>query len=419
MKRMCVKIVSLLTVLAAAMSASGCYLLPDEEEVLAPPVVKASEVKYSTVTVSRKDLVKKLTCSGTVTAEKQYMLTYEKQGGTISKFYVRAGDEVKEGDPICELETTDVDYQITEKELYKRRAELGVAIVRQNGGSQAEIDRAGVEVELIDNELEKLYERKEQAVLTSPIDGIVSAISDVRVGDSVGTGQNIATVIDTSGLYIAAKPSDMRPYTMGTELILIDGAIDRKSIASPETSDAVILSSGAVLSRNMQKVVAETAHVVGLYNLPELEECEARDLIQEARKEKERVMMVDRDGSLRVLDLATGLGASTRIDEAITEETEFVYVPGAFTSSVISGIQKPKLKQVRFVLKDPTRIFFGAAEWKQWGKRGLAVSVLKNIVIAAVTVNPYSPSGYSFEHKALRDTMQEALPDIPVIDVRL
>lgn len=220
MKRMCVKIVSLLTVLAAAMSASGCYLLPDEEEVLAPPVVKASEVKYSTVTVSRKDLVKKLTCSGTVTAEKQYMLTYEKQGGTISKFYVRAGDEVKEGDPICELETTDVDYQITEKELYKRRAELGVAIVRQNGGSQAEIDRAGVEVELIDNELEKLYERKEQAVLTSPIDGIVSAISDVRVGDSVGTGQNIATVIDTSGLYIAAKPSDMRPYTMGTELIL-------------------------------------------------------------------------------------------------------------------------------------------------------------------------------------------------------
>ncbi|MBR1392289.1 MAG: efflux RND transporter periplasmic adaptor subunit [Ruminococcus sp.] len=220
MKNMRVKIVSLLTALVASLSASGCYLLPDEEEVLAPPVVKASEVKYSTVTVSRKDLVKKVTSSGTVTAEKQYMLTYEKQGGTISKFYVRAGDEVKEGDPICELETTDVDYQITEKELYKRRAELGVAIVRQNGGSQAEIDRAGVEVELIENELEKLYERKEQAVLTSPIDGIVSALADVRVGDGVGTGQNIATVIDTSGLYIPIKPNDMKPYDMGTELVI-------------------------------------------------------------------------------------------------------------------------------------------------------------------------------------------------------
>jgi hypothetical protein len=218
---------------------------------------------------------------------------------------------------------------------------------------------------------------------------------------------------------VDSKRMCQRMMELGTELILIDGAIDRKSIASPETSDAVILSSGAVLSRNMQKMVAETAHVVGLYNLPELEECKARDLIQEARKENERVMLVDRDGSLRVLDLATGLGASTRIDEAITEETEFVYVPGAFTSSVISGIQKPKLKQIRFILKDPTRIFFGSAEWKQWGKRGLAVSVLKNIVIAAVTVNPYSPSGYSFEHKALRDTMQEALPEIPVIDVRL
>ena len=52
-------------------------------------------------------------------------------------------------------------------------------------------------------------------------------------------------------------------------------------------------------------------------------------------------------------------------------------------------------------------------------KKGFTVSVLKNIEIAAVTVNPFAPSGYSFEHEVLRDTMQEALPDIPVIDVRL
>ena len=42
-------------------------------------------------------------------------------------------------------------------------------------------------------------------------------------------------------------------FDMGCQLILIDGAIDRKSIASPETSDAIILSTGAVLSRNLKK----------------------------------------------------------------------------------------------------------------------------------------------------------------------
>ena len=52
---------------------------------------------------------------------------------------------------------------------------------------------------------------------------------------------------------------------LGCELVLIDGAIDRKSIASPETSDAIILATGAVISRKLDKVVEETAHVVNLY----------------------------------------------------------------------------------------------------------------------------------------------------------
>ena len=195
MKRSRSKAAAALAAIMISASLSGCYLLPDEEEVLAPPVVKASEVKYSTVTVSKKDLEKRLVCSGTVTAEKQYTLTYEKQGGT-----------------------SDIDYQITEKELYKKRAELGVSIIIQRKGTQAEIDRAGVEVELIDNELEKLYQRKKDAVLRSPVDGTISQISDVRVGDGVSTGQKIATVIDTTGFYIATKPSDGSAFTVGTKL---------------------------------------------------------------------------------------------------------------------------------------------------------------------------------------------------------
>ncbi len=218
MKMLRYKFAALAMAAAAALSASGCYLLPDEEEVLAPPVVKASEVKYSTVIAQRKDLEKKLINSGTVTAEKQYMLTYEKQGGTISKFYVHAGDKVKAGDPICELETADVDYQITEKELYKKRAELNTTIIWQNGGTQAEIDKSYVDVELIQNELDKLYEKKKLAVLTAPVDGVVSQISDVRVGDNVGTGQSICTVIDTTGFYIAIKPNDPNPFAIDTEL---------------------------------------------------------------------------------------------------------------------------------------------------------------------------------------------------------
>lgn len=200
------------------LSAGGCYLLPDEEEVLDAPTVKASDVTYSTVTAKKKDLEKKIVATGTVTAENQYTLSYEKQSGTVSKFYVKAGDKVKKGDVICDLDTYDLDYQIEEKQLYLEKAKLNVDIIYEGGGSQAEIDSAYVDVQLLEKELEKLQAQKEDSSLKSPIDGVVSSLSDVRAGDNVNPGQTIATVIDTSALYIAIQPDDLTQYDIDTEV---------------------------------------------------------------------------------------------------------------------------------------------------------------------------------------------------------
>lgn len=206
-------------------------------------------------------------------------------------------------------------------------------------------------------------------------------------------------------------------FEMGCELILIDGAIDRKSIASPETSDAIILSTGAVLSRNLKKVVEDTAHIVELYSLPQLEECMARQLIIQ-HMDQEKIMIIKKD-QVQILDLVTGLGSSRFIDEAIDEDTDYVYIPGAFTNSVIADINPSKLKQVNFVVKDPTKIFISQMDFRQLRKRKFKLKVMQNIEVAAVTVNPIAPSGYSFDHQVLQSAMQEALPDIPVIDVRI
>ncbi len=200
------------------LSAGGCYLLPDEEEALDAPTVKASDVTYSTVTAKKKDLEKKIVATGTVTAENQYTLSYEKQSGTVSKFYVKAGDKVKKGDVICDLDTYDLDYQIEEKQLYLEKAKLKVDIIYEGGGSQAEIDSAYVDVQLLEKELEKLQAQKEDSSLKSPIDGVVSSLSDVRAGDNVNPGQTIATVIDTSALYIAIQPDDLTQYDIDTEV---------------------------------------------------------------------------------------------------------------------------------------------------------------------------------------------------------
>ena len=235
----------------------------------------------------------------------------------------------------------------------------------------------------------------------------------------------ICRVADSGYVQIAGPPAAMDTKRVcremleyGCELILIDGAIDRKSIASPETSDAIILSTGAVLSRSMKKVVDETAHIVNLYSIPEMEESKERTLIEENNFD-DRIMLINIRGEVKKLDLATGLGAARFIDDEIDDDTEYVYIPGAFTNSVIADINPKKLKRVRFVLKNPTKIFLNPMDWGMWRKKGFKVNVLKNIEIAAVTVNPWAPSGYTFDSETLRSAVQEALPHIPVIDVRV
>ena len=203
-------------------------------------------------------------------------------------------------------------------------------------------------------------------------------------------------------------------FALGARMVLIDGAIDRRSIAAPETSDAIILATGAVLSRNMQKVAEETAHLAGLYSLSEIDDEQAKKRFCQSDK----ITITGKEKAVE-LDVKTALAASSIIDEAIDEDTEYVYIPGALTSSVIANIHPKKFKHVTFALKDPTKIFLSSNEWQQLRKKGFNVKVLRKINIAAISVNPVSPQGYSFEHHKFVEIMEKAIPDIKIIDVKL
>jgi hypothetical protein len=242
---------------------------------------------------------------------------------------------------------------------------------------------------------------------------------------STALGQIMLCRVAESGYVQIAGPVNTKDHkkmcqemlAYGAEIILIDGAIDRKSIAAPDTSDAIILSTGAVLSRSIKKVVEETAHIVELYQLPALEEGNVRDMIL-SRLEMDKIMLV-RGNEIEMLDLKTGLSAGKFLDEAIDEETDCIYIPGALTNSVISDIHPAKMKKVEFILKDPTKIFIDSMNWQQLRKKGFTVKVLENIKVAALTVNPHAPAGYSFEHEALLNAVRSAIRGIPVIDVKL
>jgi len=233
----------------------------------------------------------------------------------------------------------------------------------------------------------------------------------------------LCRVVD-SGYVQVAGPLSTREHkqlceemlALGAQLILIDGAVDRRSIAAPATSDGVVLATGAVLSRSMKRVVEETAHVVGLYGLPVFK---AISLIKENGEDQIFFLDQTEDGlTLRNFEGKTGLTASRFLDEELNDHTRYVYLPGAMTKGVIEDIYPGKLKKLVFVLKDPTKIFIDSHSWQQWCKKGLQVQVLENIKVLAVSLNPTAPTGYAFEHEELMVSMRGALPNLPILDVK-
>ncbi|MDR3296017.1 MAG: hypothetical protein LBT26_09365 [Clostridiales Family XIII bacterium] len=202
----------------------------------------------------------------------------------------------------------------------------------------------------------------------------------------------------------------------GAEMILIDGAVDRRSIASPEASDAIILSTGAALSRSIAAVAAETGYLAELYGLPELEDAWVRTEI-EKNAGAERILTFG-EGRVRAPDVKTGLAAGRFIGEELRPGTDYLYLPGALTKGMLSDLPPKALQNTAFVVADPTKIFLDRNTWRRLRGKGLRVFLRNSVKIAAVTVNPCSPEGYAFDSEALAGAVREAVGGgIPVIDV--
>lgn len=217
----------LLTLLLAgvmSLSATGCYFLPDEEEIIDPPTVKTSETKYTTITAKRKDLVKQIVNSGTIVSQNQQELSF-KMEGMVKTVHVKPGDSVKAGDLLCELDTGDLDYRIKEKQLYIKRAELNMKLLKEQGASQTEIDKQQVDKEILEHEIITLNEEKAAGMIYAESDGAVISAA-AKEGDWIQAEQTVVTVIDPNSVYIAISPDDKKDFKMDTAVdIKLNGEI--------------------------------------------------------------------------------------------------------------------------------------------------------------------------------------------------
>ena len=181
----------------------------------------------------------------------------------------------------------------------------------------------------------------------------------------------------------------------GSKLVIVDGALSRKTFASPSITNATILSTGAAMSKSMVKVIDETSHIVKLLSL----ENEKDKVVLKIANEiflSGKIGIILRDNSIKMLDVITALGSSKKIIELLDENTSYVVIKGVVTDKLLEDIMTStnQYKGVTFLVEDGTKLFLTRETLYKFKKLGGIIKTINPINIVCVTSNPKSPYGY-------------------------
>jgi len=187
----------------------------------------------------------------------------------------------------------------------------------------------------------------------------------------------------------------------GAEQVLIDGAIDRRAASSPDVADGLLMSTGAVLDREIEEVVRQTVEAVELVRLPLAEDgCEALDLPPRfaLTAEGEQVAeLLDAHPNARRLSVAGAL-------------------PDRFLRHLLHAAHRRR-RELVLVVADPTKVFLSKRGPGWYGAQGIEIRTQRTIELKAITLNPVAPRSHHLDSAQLQASLARAIEDIPIFDV--
>ena len=196
----------------------------------------------------------------------------------------------------------------------------------------------------------------------------------------------------------------------GVELTIVDGALSRMSSASPAITDAIVLSTGAAFSADMNTLVRETSYRVGLINLPLAPQNEITALKDTGKG----IWSLNEKGE--VLPVSEKSAPVPQAEIADNGNSRTIYVAGALTSRILNMFSAGSAYGVRILVGDFTKIFVPSQEYRAFTVRGGRVEVLRRSHLLAVCVNPVSPNGMVLDSDELVARLS-AETDVPVYDI--
>lgn len=250
------KILMFGTCLMVSIGFIGCSSSLKEEKSV-PTLVSPVIEELKTEKVQKGSIEKTGQASGVIAPAIRTDLCFKFKGGYLSKLNVKAGDTVKKGDVIAELDTTDLQYSIKVEELSLKSAQLTFDNAVNSNFPVIEQQKASIALQVEKLKMEQLNDNLKNSVLRSEVSGKVIFVADVKISQFISGFQALATVADMSSLQIECE-GKMPEFAVGSKAVIKNGDKEYKGQIVSNTS----LNEGSV--KNNKVVVKFLESTQGL-----------------------------------------------------------------------------------------------------------------------------------------------------------
>ena len=237
--------------------------------------------------------------------------------------------------------------------------------------------------------------------------GVMTPLGEVAVFRALSDGY-----IQLAGPSAAGQlpPLTEQFQALGARRVLIDGAAGRKSLAGAGVEGVALLCTGASLDRNMDLVVAETAHTARLFAAKRPEDpslCAALDRCTER-------FALFRPGG-EPLDLPLDETGAPKWNK-LPRERCVLWAAGGITDPLLKTLGR-RGAPLTLVAADATHVLAGRGAYELFLRGGSTLAVRRELTIAAVGANPWSAYGWHFDPGRFAAELRAAI-DLPVVNVK-
>lgn len=237
------RISALLLAAVIAVGATGCGNKTATEEIRLP-IYGAQEISYEIAVAKYMDITDRQSMGAVIGYPFADDLHYPADAQVISYNAVK-GRAVAQGDILAELDSSDLDYEISNQQTIVDTARSAAI----SGGESARL-----QYQIEQSRLDMMLREKESYIIRAPYDGVVTNTNRVTAGDRITGGDVCCSVATEDRMEIYIDGADASKFRFGQEVIVkIDGIEYNATVAmAPEIAPAT--ASGAAAKRAVFKL---------------------------------------------------------------------------------------------------------------------------------------------------------------------